>query len=224
MKISVIVPAYREGERAAQLIHRLARNMKVYEVIVSAVDCEKTLRPLLRNVPKVKFYEAPKRGRGPQLNFGAAAAKGDLLLFLHADSRLEKGALEEMEAAIRSKKVFGGAFRLKFDHPAFKYRVKEWGVELRSRLIGLPYGDQGYFVTRELFERLEGFSNWPLFEDVDFFDRFKALRPWVLLRSHVVTSPRRWEAKGYWTATFKNIFLILLYKLGVPPKRFASYY
>lgn len=158
------------------------------------------------------------------MNFGAAAAKGDVFLFLHADTALEKGALEEMAEKMRGPRYGGGAFQVKFDQPSFRYRIKEWGANLRSRFLGLPYGDQGYFVRRDLFERLGGFKKWPLFEDVDLFDRLKKKGPWVLLDSHAITSARRWERQGYWKATFKNLLWVLLYKLGVSPRWLAKHY
>ncbi len=224
MKISVVVPAFREGETAAHGLHPLALHPLVHEVVVAAVDCSPLFNRILKGIPKVQLRQAPKRSRGSQMNFGAAASKGDLLLFLHADSRLEEGAVEEMAGAMRDGLLAGGAFRLRFNHPSRRYRLKAWAANLRSKALGMPYGDQGYFVRKDVFDRLGGFKNWPLFEDVDFFDRLKKRGGWVLLESRVATSARRWEKQGYWKATFKNTLWIVLYKLGVPPQWLAKHY
>jgi rSAM/selenodomain-associated transferase 2 len=215
MKVSVIVPAYREGEEVALQIHELSRHPLVFEVLAVAFDCSPSFSRVLRKAPKIKLMAAPKRGRGFQMNLGAAVARGDLFLFLHADSRLEKGTLEEMTGAMRLGPWVGGAFQLKFNNPAWRYRIKARGANLRAKFLGMPYGDQGYFVREDIFNRLGGFKNLPLFEDVDFFDRIKREGPWVLLESAVVTSTRRWERQGYWKATFKNFLWIGLYKLGI---------
>ncbi len=220
----MIVPAYREGEEAGLLIHLLSRHPLVFEVVVSAFDCSPSFYRVLKRITKIKQVEAPKRGRGAQMNFGAAASKGDLLLFLHADSYPELGGLEEMAGTLRRGAWVGGAFRLKFNRRDWRYRLKAWGANLRSKTLGMPYGDQGYFVRREVFEKLGGYKNLPLFEDVDFFDRLKKEKPWVLLSSAVVTSARRWEKQGYWKATLKNTLWIVLYKLGVSPHWLAKRY
>ncbi|HJT24541.1 MAG TPA: TIGR04283 family arsenosugar biosynthesis glycosyltransferase [bacterium] len=224
MKLSVIVPAYREGGEAASQIHKLARHPLVFEVVVAAFDCQPAFNRVLRKIPKIKPLAAPKRGRAAQMNYGAAAAKGDLLLFLHADSRLERGGVEELTENLRQAKWVGGAFRLGFNRSGRGYRLKAWGANLRSRTLGMPYGDQGYFVWREIFDRLGGYQNLPLFEDVEFFDRLRRQGPWVLLKSTIVTSARRWEKQGYWKATFKNALWIVLYRLGVSPRLLAKWY
>lgn len=179
---------------------------------------------LLRRVPKTRLLEAVQRGRGFQMNYGAAVARGDLLLFLHADTRLKAGGLEEMTESMRQSQWVGGAFRLKFDRLEWHYHLKAWGGNTRSRVLGMPYGDQGFFVRQGVFKRLGGFRDLPLFEDVEFFDRLKKEGPWILLRSSAITSARRWEKQGYWKATLKNALWIFLYRLGVSPFWLAKKY
>jgi rSAM/selenodomain-associated transferase 2 len=215
MRLSVIVPAYREGVEEARCLQQLVRHPRVFEIIVSAFDCSLVFNRTLKKIPKLKLIRAPGKGRGDQMNFGAEVAKGDFLLFLHADSRLEKGGLEELIETMESSPFIGGVFRLKFRNSAWKYRLKAWGANLRSKSLGMPYGDQGFFVQKTVFKRLRGFQNWPLFEDVDFFDRLKKEGSWVLLNSAIITSTRRWEKQGYWKATLKNALWILLYRLGI---------
>lgn len=158
------------------------------------------------------------------MNFGAATAKGDLLLFLHADSRLEPVGVEELTEKMRKGVWVGGAFRLKFSGSAWRYRFKAWGANLRSQVLRMPYGDQGLFARREVFKRLSGFQNIPLFEDVEFFDRLKKEGPWILLKSQAITSVRRFERQGYWKATLKNVLWIVLYRLGVSVHWLAKRY
>lgn len=224
MRLSIIIPAFREGEEAALQIHKLSRQPQVSEVIVAAFDCSPSFKRPLKRIPKIKLLEAPQKGRASQMNFGASAARGDLLLFLHADTQVAPGGLQEMTETLRQDRWIGGAFRLSFNLSGWRYRLKAWGANMRSKILGLPYGDQGYFIRREVFERLGGFQNMPLFEDVEFFDRFKKEGPWALLQSGVVTSARRWEKQGYWKATVKNMFWIVLYKMGVSPSWLAKKY
>ena len=224
MRLSVIVPAYREGEEAALQIHRLSRHPLVSEVLVAQADCAPSFHRVLKKVPKIKLLEAPRKGRAAQMNAGARAARGDLYLFLHADSAVGPGGIEEMAQSMRDKTKVGGAFRLRFNRNTRAYRLKAWGANARSKILGMPYGDQGFFARREVFERLGGFRDLPLFEDVDFFDRLKKQGPWVLLKSKVTTSVRRWQRQGYWKATLKNLLWIVLYRLGVSPRWLAKRY
>ncbi len=224
MRLSVIVPAFREAEKEARQIHRLARHPRIFEVIVAAADCSTGFNRYLRRIPKVKLCQAPRKGRGAQMNFGASIAKGDLLLFLHADSWPEEGGIEELVEKMKERSFVGGTFQLKFHHPDWRYRLKAWGTNLRSKMLGMPYGDQGYFMWADLFKQLDGYKNWRLFEDVNFFDRLKKRGDWVLLESAVSTSTRRWEKQGYWKATLKNAFWVILYKLGTSPHWLAEHY
>lgn len=163
-------------------------------------------------------------GRGGQLNRGAAAAAdAEILLFLHADTRLPPGAGDRVRRAV-AEGAAGGAFRLRFDHPLLRLRLAARLINLRTRLTGVPLGDQGQFVTREAFRALGGFRDWPILEDLDLMRRLKRHGPTVLLDPPVVTAARRYLSGGYLRTIARNWLIWLLYACGVSPHRLARLY
>ena len=170
----------------------------------------------------LRWIEAP-RGRARQMNAGAAVTTGDILMFLHADTRLPQGALTEVRVAVDSGAV-GGGFRLRLesDNPVLGLvgRMITW----RSRVTGVATGDQALFATRAAFERLGGYARLELFEDIDFSRRLRRLGPVIQLRSAAVTSARRWERRGALRTIVSMWILRTLYYLGVDPDTLARHY
>ncbi len=157
------------------------------------------------------------------MNLGAAGASGEILLFLHADSRLPTGAFEAVRRTFDDPAVVGGAFRLAIDSPRRSLRMIARAANWRTRLSGVPYGDQGIFVRRAIFNELGGFPDLPLMEDLEFARRLKRKGRVVLLTGPIVTSPRRWEREGVGFVTLRNQLFVLLFFLGVPPARLARW-
>jgi rSAM/selenodomain-associated transferase 2 len=166
-------------------------------------------------------------GRGGQLNRGAAAAAGaDVLLFLHADTRLPPGAGGDVRRAVAAGAA-GGAFFVRFDDDGFWMRLGSRLVALRTRLTRLPLGDQAQFVRRDVFAALGGFRDWPILEDLDLARRLKAhagRRGVALLRPPAVTSARRYRDGGIARTVARNWLIWGLFALGVPPHRLARLY
>jgi rSAM/selenodomain-associated transferase 2 len=216
--VSVVIPVYRDTEALARTLE--ATDWSSAEVIVVATPEDPTLAALRLARPELVWLEAP-RGRARQMNAGAAAARGDWLLFLHADSRLPSGWHDAIEEADRSRSVVAGCYRFALDSGSMFARAIELGVRLRVALIGLPYGDQALFVRRQRFEAVGGFADLPIMEDVDFVRRMH--KEGALFRSplHVVTSARRWERDGWVSRTLRHLLLISLYYCGLPPARLA---
>jgi rSAM/selenodomain-associated transferase 2 len=162
------------------------------------------------------------RGRGAQLDRGAREARGEWIVFLHADTRLEEG----WRASILGLggEVVGGAFRYALDTPRRARRYAEWAVALRCRLLGLPFGDQAIFCRRRAYEEAGGFPREPLFEDVTLVLRLRRLGPTVLLPKAAVTSARRWETDGAAFTTVRNNALLLMFLAGISPTRLARLY
>ena len=218
VSISVIVPVYRD---AAALARTLAATDFSGSNIVVASTADEDLRATFRLADSdndIVCVTAP-RGRASQMNAGAAVARGEWLLFLHADTRLAPGWTDEIAAADRDPHVNAGCFRFALDSHSLFARLIELGVRARVALLGLPYGDQGLFVRRAAFDALQGYADLPIMEDVDLVRRLR--RRGRLFRSALpaVTSARRWERDGWVTRTGRHVALILLYFCGVPPAR-----
>lgn len=165
-----------------------------------------------------------ERGRGPQLAAGALSASGDWFLFLHADTRLGRGWRAEAARHMRdpANKDRVAVFRFALDDRSRGARRVEWGVHRRARWFGLPFGDQGLLISRDLYERLGGYRAMPLMEDVDMIRRIGKRRI-SYLQSAAVTSAARYR-KGYLRRTALNQVCLALYVLGVPPRWIVRIY
>jgi rSAM/selenodomain-associated transferase 2/rSAM/selenodomain-associated transferase 1 len=163
------------------------------------------------------------RGRGRQMNAGAALCRGESLLFLHADTRLPTTFFEEIHSTLKNGAI-AGAFRFQIDQPGWGLRCVEWGTNLRCRLLQLPYGDQGLFLRTSDFFRLGGFQNWPLMEDFELCQRLRCHGRIRLTPSASNTSARRWKKLGLWRTTLINQLCIAGFRLGVSPERLACWY
>jgi len=172
---------------------------------------------------QVRLLASP-RGRARQMNAGARAAGGDVLLFLHADTLLPDGALAAVEAAVGDPGVIAGRFDVRFDNPRPVFRMIAWFMNQRSRWSGISTGDQAIFVCREPFEALGGYPDMPLMEDVELCRRLKRRGHMAALRLTVTTSARKWEREGAVRTILLMWALRLLYVLGVPPARLHRWY
>ncbi len=195
------------------------------EVIVVDGGSRDRTREIAGNHSRVRVLSSPP-GRGPQMNRGAKDSSGDVLLFLHADVLLPEGAGRLIESALGREGVVGGYFKVKtIAAPGrsrlFKLLLKT--ADWRSRFARYPYGDQAVFVRRELFERLGGFRDFPIMEDLDFARRLRRAGRIVRLDASVRASGRRWE-KNMLANFFKLKTLPLLFRLGVPPRRLVRFY
>ena len=168
---------------------------------------------------------ATDRGRGLQLGAGAHAARGEWLLFVHADTVLGTGWGQEAQAFIAgsSSRERAGAFRLTLDDPAPAARRLEALVAWRCRALGLPYGDQGLLISRDFYDRLGGFAHVPLMEDVALVRRIGRGRL-HLFETAALTSAARYRRAGYLRRSARNLGCLALYFLGVPPRLIARVY
>jgi rSAM/selenodomain-associated transferase 2 len=220
VSVSIVIPVYRDTAALARTL--AATDWSSAEVIVVATPEDPTLATLRLAQPGIVWLEAP-RGRARQMNAGAAAAGGNWLLFLHADSRLPTGWRDAIEEAHRGGSFVAGCYRFALDSASVFARLIEFGVWLRVALLGLPYGDQALFVRRERFDAVGGFADIPIMEDVDFVRRIH--RGGALFRSSlpVVTSARRWERDGWVSRTLRHLLLITLYYCGLAPARLVRF-
>ena len=173
--------------------------------------------------PRARVLASP-RGRARQMNAGARAARGDVLLFLHADTLLPDGALAAVEAAVGDPGVVAGRFDVRFDNPRRVFRMIAWFMNQRSRWSGISTGDQAIFVRREIFEALGGYPDMPLMEDVELCRRLKWRGQMAPLRMVVTTSARKWEREGAVRTIVLMWALRFLYMAGVSSVRLHRWY
>jgi rSAM/selenodomain-associated transferase 2 len=222
-KVSVIIPALNEEGVIGRCIESLASEEAVYEIIVADAGSRDKTVEIAGEYKNVKTITT-ERGRGRQMNRGAALAGGDVFLFLHADTHLQIGWAGEMISSLCSGSAVGGAFTFAIDERKRKYRLIESWVRFRCSAFKLPYGDQGIFMKREIFEKLGGYKDIPLMEDVDIVERMKKTGPIIMLQRKAFTHARKWEKEGLISRSFFNQVVMLLYRLGIDPERLAKIY
>ncbi|WP_044170505.1 TIGR04283 family arsenosugar biosynthesis glycosyltransferase [Kamptonema formosum] len=219
--ISIIVPALNEAG-AIQKTLELAKLADSVEVIVADGGSEDETVGVSQSAG-VRVISAPK-GRARQMNAGAAAATGDILLFLHADTHLPQGFDEIVRQALATPGAIAGAFELRIDSPQPVLRLVEIGVNWRSRLFQMPYGDQAIFLPAPVFRSCSGFPDTAIMEDFQLMLQLRRLGKINIVAMPVVTSGRRWQKLGVLKTTLINQLVIVAYFLGVPPERLARWY
>ena len=221
--VSVIVPVLDEVGGLEGALASLGGLARVEIIVVNGGERTPAMIALERAAPHVAWLTSPP-GRGRQMNLGARRAHGDWLLFLHADTRLPEGWVDELERAGRQPAVVGGSFRFQLDARQWWARALERGVAARVRWFGLPYGDQALFVRRQTFVALGGYQELPLMEDVEFVRRMRRAGRLHHSTLPALTSARRWETDGWIRRSVENVILLLLYLAGVSPARLAARY
>lgn len=221
MRISVILPVLNEEKTVGSTLQALKR-LEPDEIM--AVDGGSTDRTREICESLAVSVISSCCGRARQMNQGARQATGDVLLFLHADTRLPPSALIDVRAALQDPKILGGRFDVKLDDDGWMFRVIGTMISFRSRLSRVCTGDQAIFVRRDVFNQLGGYPDVPLLEDVAFSQALKRRGAVACLRSQVMTSARRWELEGVWRTIFKMWALRALFLLGISPLRLKRYY
>lgn len=220
-RISIIIPALNEAGVIAKTIAALPKSEKLEILVVDGGSSDDTAEIARKHGASVLFC-APSKAE--QMNAGAEAARGDVLLFLHADTLLpEKFESKVLRAADRQG-FCAGAFSLGIDSEDRGLRFIEWMANWRARILKMPYGDQALFVSRDLFIRIGGYADFPIMEDFDLVRRLKNIGNITILPDTVKTSPRRWQDLGVLHTWILNQVIIAAYYLGIPPRRLALWY
>ncbi len=221
MNISVIVPVLNEEKNIVATLEAL-QALTPYEIIIvdgGSWDRTREIAALFQ----VKVISS-ERGRARQMNRGAGEASGDVLLFLHADTRLPPTAFADIAGALGDPCYLGGRFDVELDGDHWLLPLVGRMISYRSRISKVATGDQGIFVRREVFERMHGFEDIPLMEDIAFCRTMKRVGGVACLSTRVVTSARRWEADGVWRTIARMWTIKLLYFAGVSPARLKQFY
>lgn len=223
-QLSVIIPTLNEADNIKKLINHLKNENVNCEIIISDADSSDRTKEIASSQGAL-VVSSKKAGRGLQLNRGAEVASAPILLFLHADSSLEKSALSSLVKKIKENpEKVGGCFSLKIEseHPLLKFI--SWSSNLRAKYLNLVFGDQGIFVKKEVFESLGGFPEIELMEDWEFSKKLTKAGELLYLNKKIYTSARRWKNYG----VLKTILLMhkikILYLFGYSPEKLKRIY
>ena len=208
-EISVIIPTLNEERNISGCLDGIVGDPKI-EIIISDGGSTDRTGEIAEQYKDVKIISSPM-GRGGQMNAGALCAKGEILLFLHADCILSTEAILNIRDIFENNHIVGGAFKIKLLSDKFPYRLIEMGINFRSRVFKLPYGDQGLFVKSSVFNEMGGFHEMDICEDLDFIWRLKKHGKMAILNERIFSSVRRWENSGILRTTLRNQFLLASY-------------
>ena len=218
--ISIIIPTLNEQANIEALAHNIG-DSGCEIIIVDGGSTDNTVK--LAREHHFKVLQC-KPGRAYQLNHGAREAEGEILLFLHADTKLPQNFARAILQAITQTSTSLGAFRLTIANPTFAMRFISGCANLRSNLLQLPYGDQAIFVRKNMFLQLGMFPELPIMEDYLFVKKAQKAGRIILLKEEVVTSARRWQKLGVWRTSIINQLIIIGYYLKIPVERLALFY
>ncbi len=207
--LSIIIPTLNEEDVIKRCLDNVV-NVPDVEVIVSDGGSTDRTVEIASQYGNVKIVSSTK-GRGVQMNTGALSAQGDVFLFLHADCVLSKETILSFRQHFEDNSITGGAFKIKLLSDKFPYRLIEMGINLRSKMFKLPYGDQGLFVKKSVFKELGGFREMDTCEDLDFICRLKKHGEITILNDEILSSVRRWEKNGILRTSFRNQTLLASY-------------
>lgn len=218
-KISLILPVLNEANSIQAVLQSISRP-QVEVIVVDGGSQDQTIA-LAQAAGVTVISAAP--GRASQMNAGAAIAIGQILLFLHADTRLPDN-FEALVVQTLASGAIAGAFELRIDDETPGLRWVEWGVRWRSRWLQMPYGDQAIFLKAETFRTLGGFPDLPIMEDFEFVRRLQKLGGVAIAPAAVLTSGRRWQKLGLIKTTLLNQLIVTAYLFKVSPDRLARWY
>jgi rSAM/selenodomain-associated transferase 2 len=224
-RFSIVIPVLNESDGINSLIENIEglTGDRGHEVIVVDGSPTKDTIRAIDNERIIKLISL--KGRAPQMNAGASVAKGEILIFLHADTELPQDALIKIDSVMALGRYIGGAFELGIDSEKMRFRMLARWASLRCRLTRIPYGDQAIFIERDYFNTLGGYKDIPLMEDVELMRRIKRRGGKIcILPEQLKTSPRRWEEEGFVYVNVRNAILFALYMLGVSPEKLVSFY
>jgi rSAM/selenodomain-associated transferase 2 len=221
INVSVIVPVLDEEKTIATTLDALIALAPHEIIVVDGGSTDRTAEICQQFDVKVMVSA---RGRARQMNSGAKAASGDILLFLHADTTLPNSAFDDIRLALGDCRCVGGRFDVELAGQHWMLKVIGAMINYRSRLSKVSTGDQAIFVRRFVFEQIGGYPDIPLMEDVAFCRMLRHTGEIACLKSRVMTSARRWEIDGVWRTILRMWALKLLYLAGVSPNRLKQYY
>jgi len=219
--ISVIIPVRNEERLLGKCLQSVLDQPEAAEIIVvDGASSDRSVEIARRFGVKVLTMEKPCLAG--QMNRGARAAAGDILLFLHADATLNEGCLLRLGGL--GKKVVGGSFTMQVEGDRLFYKILSLGGNIYCRLTRTYFGDRGIFVRRETFQRLDGYRNMPVMTDVDFSRRMKRLGKTTILSGPILTSSRKFEDESPWLTLYLIFYALFAFHMGVDPEKIQTKY
>jgi hypothetical protein len=219
--ISVVIPALNEAENIAETLLSIGHEKNIQVIVADGGSQDNTVSIAESLGAKVINVLPP---RSKQMNRGAAEATGDVLLFLHADTRLPKNFDWLVLGSLAQPGIAAGAFELRIDAPTPALRLIERMANWRSRCLRTPYGDQGIFMLSRVFHEAGGFPDFSIMEDFELIRRLRKKGEIITLSAPVLTSSRRWQNLGILKTTLINQLVIIAYYMGIPPDTIARLY
>lgn len=224
-QFSIIIPVIHESGRINALIdhiHDLECDKGREIIVVDGSPAKDTIGAIRR---KGVIKLGSEKGRARQMNTGATLAKGEILIFLHADTELPARAFARIDSMMKGNSFVAGAFSVGIRTEEFSLTSLARMASIRCRITRIPYGDQAIFLRREYFRKIGGYRELPLMEDVELMRRIKHRGGRIcILPDHVMTSARRWEQEGFIFGLLRNTLLFTLFILGVSPEKLARFY
>jgi rSAM/selenodomain-associated transferase 2 len=221
--ISIVIPIFNEGRCIQDFLKHLREHAPGAElIVVDGGSLDDSVEQATGWCDRL--VEISVANRAAQLNAGADAATGDIVWFLHADTQIPPDALGAISTALSTPHVVGGFFRIRIPQPGIIYRFSDGFAHYAGLALNIRCGDHGLFCRRDTFKKVSGYPNVNLMEDADFFRRLHAAGHISVIRSRLITSPRRFEVIGPYRLTFFFGVIGLLYFFGVPRRILQSLY
>lgn len=220
-RIAIVIPVLNEEQALPSLLQSHSETGADEVVFVDGGSSDAGPRMLAAS--GVRWLQSGQ-GRAAQMNAGAAVCSAEVLIFLHADTRIGAAHIGDVRRAMQDERVVGGRFDVRLSGRRPGFRIIEWFINRRSRWTRISSGDQAMFVRRDVFQRMGGFAEIPLMEDIEFSRRLKRQGRIACLSRPVITSSRRWERYGMLHTLLLMWRLRLLYWLGTDPHALAARY
>lgn len=219
--LSIIIPTLNEAGQLVATLERIPQDPTLEVLVVDGGSRDETCK--LAAAQGAGIIISPQ-GRAAQMNTGAGQARGEFLLFLHADTRLPERFMEHVLRILSMPNVSAGAFQLKLHPPLPGLGIIERLANWRARVWQKPYGDQTLFLSKDRFRALGGFPEISIMEDVEFIRRLRKQGPIVIAPVPVISSSRRWQESGVFKTTLKNQIALVAFAAGIPPDRLTRWY
>jgi len=223
--VSIIIPVLHESDMINFLIDDIRNTTGDFTIEIIVVDGGEHQDTIKVITDQDVICITSMKGRGIQMNAGARIAQGSILVFLFADTKIPKNLVSEIDKVLQTGAFQVGSFRLMIDSERLVYKILSRFINFRSKVTRIPYGDQCIFLKKEYFEKVGGYKNILLMEDVDLMRRIKRAGDQIyIIPTYVRTSKRRWEKEGIIKCTIRNWMIRALYYLGIQSDILAKFY